>query len=92
MQARRRSARDARAASSPRGRRGHSAHTLKDCLLIYGGYKDLRGSTNELWAFHYGTYADSGLDNSIKFRIGFNQVLFQVLKPVQCLTSRSELQ
>lgn len=39
---------------SPRGRRGHSAHALKDCLLIYGGYKDFRGSTNELWAFHYG--------------------------------------
>ncbi|CAG9561563.1 unnamed protein product [Danaus chrysippus] len=42
-----------RAASAPRGRRGHSAHALRDCLLIYGGYKDLRGSTNELWAFHY---------------------------------------
>ncbi|XP_026314040.1 leucine-zipper-like transcriptional regulator 1 [Hyposmocoma kahamanoa] len=42
-------------AISPRGRRGHSAHALKDCLLIYGGYKDFRGSTNELWAFHYET-------------------------------------
>lgn len=41
-------------ALGPRGRRGHSAHALKDCLLIYGGYKDFRGSTNELWAFHYG--------------------------------------
>nr|XP_026486504.1 leucine-zipper-like transcriptional regulator 1 [Vanessa tameamea] len=51
---RRRGARDARAVTcGPRGRRGHSAHALKDCLLIYGGYKDLRGSTNELWAFHY---------------------------------------
>ncbi|CAH1638453.1 unnamed protein product [Spodoptera littoralis] len=51
---RRRSPRDARgAALGPRGRRGHSAHALKDCLLIYGGYKDLRGSTHELWAFHY---------------------------------------
>ncbi|XP_045518420.1 rab9 effector protein with kelch motifs-like [Pieris brassicae] len=50
---RRRSSREARNGSSPRGRRGHSAHALKDCLLIYGGYKDLRGSTNELWAFHY---------------------------------------
>ncbi|CAH0715201.1 unnamed protein product, partial [Brenthis ino] len=55
---RRRGARDPRAAAAaaaagPRGRRGHSAHALKDCLLIYGGYKDLRGSTNELWAFHY---------------------------------------
>ncbi|XP_045498518.1 uncharacterized protein LOC123696409 [Colias croceus] len=50
---RRRSAREARIGTGPRGRRGHSAHALKDCLLIYGGYKDLRGSTNELWAFHY---------------------------------------
>ncbi|KAL0882774.1 hypothetical protein ABMA27_016325 [Loxostege sticticalis] len=50
---RRRTPRDARAVGSPRGRRGHSAHALKDCLLVYGGYKDLRGSTNELWAFHY---------------------------------------
>ncbi|KPJ15431.1 Kelch domain-containing protein 3 [Papilio machaon] len=38
---------------SPSARRGHSAHTLDDCLLLYGGYMDLRGSTNELWAFHY---------------------------------------
>ncbi|XP_059050179.1 leucine-zipper-like transcriptional regulator 1 [Achroia grisella] len=52
---RRRNTKDTRAANvGPRGRRGHSAHTLKDCLLIYGGYMDLRGSTNELWAFHYG--------------------------------------
>ncbi|XP_053609629.1 uncharacterized protein LOC128674770 isoform X1 [Plodia interpunctella] len=51
---RRRGPREPRGAGAgPRGRRGHSAHTLKDCLLIYGGYKDLRGSTNELWAFHY---------------------------------------
>lgn len=53
--ARRRSARESRGTGvGPRGRRGHSAHALQDCLLIYGGYKDLRGSTNELWAFHYG--------------------------------------
>ncbi|KPI95811.1 Tip elongation aberrant protein 1 [Papilio xuthus] len=38
---------------SPSARRGHSAHALDDCLLLYGGYMDLRGSTNELWAFHY---------------------------------------
>ncbi|KAM3957770.1 LOW QUALITY PROTEIN: uncharacterized protein ACR2FA_008205 [Aphomia sociella] len=51
---RRRGSKDPRGiCTGPRGRRGHSAHTLKDCLLIYGGYKDLRGSTNELWAFHY---------------------------------------
>ncbi|XP_052741552.1 uncharacterized protein LOC112053901 isoform X2 [Bicyclus anynana] len=52
---RRARARGGAAASGPRGRRGHSAHALKDCLLVYGGYRDLRGSTNELWAFHYET-------------------------------------
>ncbi|KAG6456479.1 uncharacterized protein LOC115447530 isoform X2 [Manduca sexta] len=53
---RRRGSKDPRNSGiGPRGRRGHSAHALKDCLLIYGGYKDLRGSTHELWAFHYET-------------------------------------
>ena len=23
-------------------------------MYIYGGYQDLRGSTTELWAFHFG--------------------------------------
>ncbi|GBP66412.1 hypothetical protein EVAR_88746_1 [Eumeta japonica] len=40
-------------AEGPRGRRGHSAHALADCMLVYGGYKDFRGSTDEIWAFHY---------------------------------------
>lgn len=26
-------------------------------MLIYGGYQDLRGSSPELWAFHFGTRA-----------------------------------
>ncbi|XP_068633170.1 uncharacterized protein [Battus philenor] len=43
------------AGGTPGGRRGHSAHALPDCLLLYGGYMDLRGSTDELWAFHYET-------------------------------------
>lgn len=38
----------------PGGRRGHSAHALEDCMLVYGGYRDLHGSTDEMWAFHYG--------------------------------------
>lgn len=25
-------------------------------MLIYGGYQDLRGSSAELWAFHFGMY------------------------------------
>ena len=36
----------------PQGRRGHSAVVHQDCMYIYGGYQDLRGSTSELWAFH----------------------------------------
>jgi len=41
-------------AVTPRGRRGHSALVHKGAMLIYGGYRDLRGSSNELWAFHFG--------------------------------------
>jgi len=37
---------------TPKGRRGHSAVIFQDCMYIYGGYQDLRGSTSELWAFH----------------------------------------
>ncbi|KAL0268994.1 UNVERIFIED_CONTAM: hypothetical protein PYX00_010748 [Menopon gallinae] len=39
----------------PRGRRGHTALVYKGSMLIYGGYQDLRGSSNELWAFHFET-------------------------------------
>lgn len=42
--------------SVPRGRRGHSALIHKNSMLIYGGYQDLRGSSNELWSFDFGTY------------------------------------
>ena len=27
---------------------------MKNSLYIYGGYQDLKGSTSELWAFHFG--------------------------------------
>ncbi|XP_075237616.1 uncharacterized protein LOC142333905 [Lycorma delicatula] len=39
--------------ASPRGRRGHSALAHRGAMLLYGGYRDLRGSSNELWAFHF---------------------------------------
>ncbi|XP_058804552.1 uncharacterized protein LOC131671824 isoform X2 [Phymastichus coffea] len=39
----------------PRGRRGHSALVHRGQMLIYGGYQDLRGSSSELWAFHFET-------------------------------------
>jgi len=38
----------------PRGRRGHTALVHRGQMLIYGGYQDLRGSSSELWAFHFG--------------------------------------
>lgn len=41
--------------SVPKGRRGHSALVHKGSMLLYGGYQDLRGSSNELWAFHFET-------------------------------------
>lgn len=52
----RRGARAGATPHGPRSRRGHSAHALPDCLLVYGGYMDLKGSTDELWAFHYGMH------------------------------------
>ncbi|XP_065344018.1 F-box only protein 42-like isoform X1 [Cloeon dipterum] len=39
----------------PRGRRGHTALIYQGAMIIYGGYQDLRGSTNELWAFDFNT-------------------------------------
>ncbi|CAH0753643.1 unnamed protein product [Bemisia tabaci] len=39
----------------PKGRRGHSALVHRGSMLLYGGYRDLRGSSSELWAFHFET-------------------------------------
>ena len=25
-------------------------------MIVYGGYQDLRGSSNELWTYHFGKY------------------------------------
>ncbi|CAG9854868.1 unnamed protein product [Phyllotreta striolata] len=41
--------------STPKGRRGHTALVYNGSMLIYGGYQDLKGSTNELWAYHFET-------------------------------------
>ncbi|KAG8261928.1 hypothetical protein J6590_063474 [Homalodisca vitripennis] len=48
-----RKVRSQKGVSVPRGRRGHSALVHRGAMLLYGGYKDLRGSSNELWAFHF---------------------------------------
>ena len=39
---------------TPKGRRSHTATVFKDSMFIYGGYKDLKGSTSEMWTFHFG--------------------------------------
>merc|ERR1719483_1707854 len=38
---------------TPTGRRGHTALVYQDSMYIYGGYQDLKGSTSELWTFHF---------------------------------------
>ncbi|XP_043270691.1 uncharacterized protein [Venturia canescens] len=44
-----------RGCAVPRGRRGHTSLVHRGQMLIYGGYQDLRGSSPELWAFHFET-------------------------------------
>ena len=39
---------------TPKGRRSHTATVFQDSMYIYGGYQDLKGSSPELWAFHFG--------------------------------------
>lgn len=39
----------------PQGCRGHTAVVHQGAMFIYGGYRDLKGSTNELWRFDFGT-------------------------------------
>ena len=41
---------------TPKGRRSHSATVFQDSLYIYGGYQDLKGSSSELWSFHFGNF------------------------------------
>ena len=38
---------------TPKGRRGHTAVVHEDSMYVYGGYQDLRGSSSELWTFHF---------------------------------------
>ena len=51
---------------TPVGRRSHTALVFQDSMYIYGGYQDLKGSTSELWAFHFGKEFNK-LDNNIVF-------------------------
>ncbi len=42
--------------TTPRGVRGHSAVICHNAMHIYGGYRDLKGSSSELWTFDFGKY------------------------------------
>jgi len=35
----------------PTNRRSHSAVIYKDCMYVFGGYEDLRGSSGQLWQY-----------------------------------------
>ncbi|XP_044754270.1 RING finger protein B-like isoform X2 [Coccinella septempunctata] len=50
-----RKVRSKKGCAAPKGRRGHTALVFKGSMFIYGGYQDLRGSSSELWAFHFDT-------------------------------------
>ncbi|XP_014242265.1 uncharacterized protein LOC106662584 [Cimex lectularius] len=50
-----RKVRGGKGATVPKGRRGHSALVHRSTMVIYGGYRDLKGSCNELWVFHFET-------------------------------------
>jgi len=41
---------------TPLGRKGHTASVYNGYMLIYGGYRDLKGSLGDLWAFHFGKF------------------------------------
>lgn len=56
-----------RGVRAPNGRRGHTALVHSGHMIIYGGYQDLRGSTGELWAFHFGKFhSGRGLISSLQ--------------------------
>uniref|UniRef100_A0A3B3CES2 Si:dkey-3d4.3 n=1 Tax=Oryzias melastigma TaxID=30732 RepID=A0A3B3CES2_ORYME len=38
---------------TPSNRKGHSAVVLGPTMMIYGGFVDVRGSSEELWSFHF---------------------------------------
>ncbi|XP_040578095.1 uncharacterized protein [Lepeophtheirus salmonis] len=38
---------------APTGRRGHTATIYQECMYIYGGYQDFKGSISDLWAYNF---------------------------------------
>lgn len=40
---------------SPKGLRGHTATVHQENMYIYGGYQELKGSSGDVWVFHFET-------------------------------------
>ncbi|KAM4608643.1 uncharacterized protein klhdc3l [Polymixia lowei] len=54
----------------PANRKGHSAVVLGSSMFIYGGYIDMRGSSQEFWSLDFDTMAWSQLDGSQQASMG----------------------
>ncbi|XP_056145606.1 leucine-zipper-like transcriptional regulator 1 [Lampris incognitus] len=54
----------------PTNRKGHSAVVFGSAMFVYGGYIDMRGSTQEFWTLDFDTMAWSLLDSSQQVSMG----------------------
>ena len=65
---------------TPKGRRSHTATVFQDSLYIYGGYQDLKGSSSELWSFHFGKEHEYCRERCFYIVVFFNRnFVFKVL-------------
>ncbi|XP_028968814.1 uncharacterized protein LOC100902573 [Galendromus occidentalis] len=54
----------------PSGRRGHSSVVYNGAMHLYGGYQDLKGSSSELWSFHFDTETWQLVSSKVKGSCG----------------------
>ncbi|KAK2839422.1 hypothetical protein Q5P01_013162 [Channa striata] len=57
-------------AKMPTNRKGHSAVVIDSAMLVYGGYIDMKGSSQEFWSLNFDTMAWSQLSGSQKGSLG----------------------
>ncbi|XP_067372182.1 uncharacterized protein klhdc3l isoform X2 [Channa argus] len=57
-------------AQMPTNRKGHSAVVIHSSMLVYGGYIDMKGSSQEFWSLDFDTMAWSQLNGSQKGSLG----------------------
>jgi len=64
----------------PMGRRGHTACVYGDeYMLIYGGYRDLKGSLHDLWAFHFSKPTISVLHCKVSYASAYQKIILSLL-------------